>query len=171
MPAKPAWLLHIPEIVTMLESFEVPVVDRASIERLFGLRRRRAIELLHHFGGYQAGRTFLIDRRSLIEQLKQGNAGEDFRREARRRERLEQAIEQLRRQHAAARIRIPVDPERIPRKLAELDAVDLAPGQLRIAFTGAADLLAKLYQLSQVAGNDFEGFCAAVESGWSKRLR
>ena len=67
MPAKPAWLLHIPEIVTMLESFEVPVVDRASIERLFGLRRRRAIELLHHFGGYQAGRTFLIDRRSLIE--------------------------------------------------------------------------------------------------------
>ena len=103
--------------------------------------------------------------------MKQGNAGEDFRREARRRERLEQAIEQLRRQHAAARIRIPVDPERIPRKLAELDAVDLAPGQLRIAFTGAADLLAKLYQLSQVAGNDFEGFCAAVESGWSKRLR
>ena len=58
MPAKAQWLLQIPEIVSLLETFEVPVVDRAIIERLFGLRRRRAIELLHRFGGYQAGRTF-----------------------------------------------------------------------------------------------------------------
>ena len=57
MPAKPAWLLKIPEIVTMLESFGVPVVDRAIIERLFGLRRRQAIELLHRLGGYQTGKT------------------------------------------------------------------------------------------------------------------
>jgi hypothetical protein len=27
--------------VTMLESFDAPVVDRAAVERLFGLRRRR----------------------------------------------------------------------------------------------------------------------------------
>jgi len=50
MPAKPAWLLKIPQIITMLDSFNVPVVDRAIIERLFGLRRRRAIELMHHLG-------------------------------------------------------------------------------------------------------------------------
>jgi hypothetical protein len=49
MPAKPAWLLKIPEIIRMLEAFDVPVVDRAIIERLFGLRRRQAIELLHRF--------------------------------------------------------------------------------------------------------------------------
>ena len=42
MPAKPVWLLKIPEIVAMLESFNVPVVDRASVERLFGLRRRNS---------------------------------------------------------------------------------------------------------------------------------
>jgi hypothetical protein len=40
MPAKTLWLLHIPEIVSQLETFDVPVVDRAIIERLFGLRRR-----------------------------------------------------------------------------------------------------------------------------------
>jgi len=62
MPAKALWLLQIPEIVSLLETFDVPVVDRAIIERLFGLRRRQAIELLHRFGGYQAGRTFLVDR-------------------------------------------------------------------------------------------------------------
>ena len=67
MPAKAQWLLQIPEIVSLLETFDVPVVDRGTIERLFGLRRRRAIELMHRFGGYQAGRTFLIDRHLLIE--------------------------------------------------------------------------------------------------------
>ena len=58
MPAKALWLLHIPDIIAMLESFDVPVVDRAVIEHLFGLRRRRAIQLPHRFGGYQAGRTY-----------------------------------------------------------------------------------------------------------------
>ena len=42
MPAKALWLLHIPEIIAMLETFDVPVVDRSIIERLFELRRRRA---------------------------------------------------------------------------------------------------------------------------------
>jgi hypothetical protein len=57
MPSKALWLLQIPEIVALLETFDVPVVDRAIIERRFGLRCRRAIKLLHRFGGYQAGRT------------------------------------------------------------------------------------------------------------------
>jgi hypothetical protein len=35
MAAKAAWLLHIPEIVSQLETFSVPVVDRAIIEHLF----------------------------------------------------------------------------------------------------------------------------------------
>ena len=34
MPAKALWLLQIPEIVALLETFDVPVVDRAIIERL-----------------------------------------------------------------------------------------------------------------------------------------
>jgi hypothetical protein len=84
MPAKPLWLLHIPEIVSQLEAFDVPVVDRAIIERVFGLRRRQAIALLHRFGGYQAGRTFLVDRRLLIEHLRHLADGEEFQRECRR---------------------------------------------------------------------------------------
>lgn len=63
MPAKALWLLHVPGIVSQLETFDVPVVDRAIVEHLFGLQRRQAIELLHRFGGYRAGWTFLVDRR------------------------------------------------------------------------------------------------------------
>ena len=101
MPAKAPWLLHIPDIIAMLESFDVPVVDRAVIEHLFGLRRRRAIELLHRFGGYQAGRTFLVDRRVLIEHLRRLAEGEEFQVERRRKERLDQAVDQLHRQRVA----------------------------------------------------------------------
>jgi hypothetical protein len=62
MPIKKTWLLRLPEIRAELTAMEVPVVDRAVFERVFGVRRRRAIQLLHHFGGFQAGRTFLVDR-------------------------------------------------------------------------------------------------------------
>jgi hypothetical protein len=165
MPAKALWLLHIPDIIAMLESFDVPVVDRAVIERLFGLRRRRAIELLHCFGGYQAGRTFLVDRRVLIEHLRRLAGGEEFQLERRRKERLDQAVDQLRRQRVAGSVRIPVPSDVLSQKIATLsEEIGLQPGHLHIEFSGTEDLLAKLYQLSQAASNDFNLFRAATES-------
>ena len=164
MPAKAPWLLHVPDIITMLETFDVPVVDRAVIEHLFGLRRRRAIELLHRFGGYQAGRTFLLGRLRLIDQLRGLLESDDFQSESRRRERLDHKIDQLRRHHAAAQVKIPVQPDVLNRKIAGLSAaVALEPGHLHIEFSGTEDLLSKLYELSQAASNDFDQFRAAAE--------
>ena len=164
MPTKPLWLLHILEIASQLETFDVPVVDRSIIERVFGLRRRQAIELLHRFGGYQAGRTFLVDRRLLIEHLRRLAEGEEFQRESRRQQRLDKTIDQLRRQQTAARVRIPVQPDVFSRKLPSLSpGVALEAGHLHIAFSGTEDLLSKLYELSQAASNDFDRFRAAAE--------
>ena len=164
MPAKPAWLLKIPKIVAMLESFDVPVVDRAIIERLFGLRRRRAIELLHRLGGFQSGKTFLVDRHVLIGSLRRLSEGEEFDWERRRKERLDGAIDRLRRYQTAARVRIPVPADVFSRKLADLPTgVAIAPGQLHIAFSGTEDLLTKLFEIAQAASNDYDRFCAAVE--------
>ena len=165
MPTKPLWLLHILEIASQLEAFDVPVVDRSIIERVFGLRRRQAIELLHRFGGYQAGRTFLVDRRLLIEHLRRLAEGEEFQRESQRQQRLDKTIDQLRRQQTAARVRIPVQPDVFSRKLASLSpGVALEAGHLHIAFTGTEDLLGKLFELAQAASNDFDRFRAASES-------
>jgi hypothetical protein len=161
MPAKAAWLLHIPEIVSQLDAFDVPVVDRASVERLFALRRRQAIELMHRFGGYQAGRTFLIDRRMLIDRLRRCAEGEEFQSENRRRERLQDAVDQLRRNVAAARVRIPTPPAVPVWSGIDLsDGVALEPGHLHISFHGTEDLLSKLYALSQAAASDFVRFQA-----------
>jgi hypothetical protein len=108
MPAKPEWLLRLPEIRTELEHLEVPVVDRAGIERIFGLKRRRAIVLMHQFGGYQAGRTFLLDRVRLLEELQSLESREDYGAEKRRRERLRDVVEASREHLNLMRVRIPV---------------------------------------------------------------
>jgi hypothetical protein len=164
MPANALWLLKIPDIISQLEAFDVPVVDRSILEHLFGLRRRQAIELMHRFGGYQAGRTFLIDRHILIDHLRRISEGERFQREIRRKERLQQAVEEFRRHRAAARVKIPVSPDVFDRKLADLPpGVALEAGHLHIDFSGTEDLLSKLFELSQAASNDFDRFREAAE--------
>jgi hypothetical protein len=90
--------------------------------------------------------------------------GDDFQMERRRKERLDQAVDQLRRNQAAARVRIPVQPDVGGRKIAGLSAgVALEAGHLHIQFSDTEDLLAKLYELSQAASNDFDRFRAAAE--------
>jgi hypothetical protein len=157
-------LLHIPDIVAQLEAFDVPVVDRSIVERTFRLRRRRAIELMHRFGGYQAGRTFLIERRVLIDHLRRLADGDEFQAERQRKERLDRTLGELRQHHAARSVNIPVQPDVWGRKLADLPAaVELKPGHLHIEFSGSEDLLTKLFELAATASNDFERFQAAVE--------
>ena len=92
----------------MLSDVRLPVIDRAAVERLFGLRRRQAIELLNRFGGYQAGRTFLIGREQLISQLDSMAASGEYRQEAARRERLAGSIEKIQRTRQTEAVRIPV---------------------------------------------------------------
>jgi hypothetical protein len=165
VPAKPSWLLHVPEIVEQLELFKVPVLDRAIVEMVFGLGRRQAIEFLHHFGGYQAGRTFLIDRQLLIQGLRRLMDGEEFHNEIRRKERLEQTIRQLHRSRAGTGVKIPVRPEMVEGRVASLSAgIALEPGHLHVEFSGTEDLLTKLYELSQAAANDFARFRTATEA-------
>jgi hypothetical protein len=159
MPAKAQWLLRVPEILEELRALDVPVVDRAVCERLFRLRRRRAIDLIHFFGGYQAGRTFLIDRPKLVAQLEQIRDSPDFKMEWRRKDRLAERLEAIRRLQAGARVAIPVEPEVLSQRLPDLPAgIGLSPGELHIQFRSSEELLSKLFALAQAIANDFEAF-------------
>ena len=158
------WLLRLPEILAELSGMQVPVIDRAVFERTFGVRRRRAIQLLHFFGGYLAGRTFLVDREALIRQLEPIQAGTEFVMEHRRRERLIEALEKVRRYRAAVKVVIPVAPDVYDRRMDGLpDGVRLRPGHLSVDFGKAEDLLSKLFELSQAAANDFESFRSSAD--------
>jgi hypothetical protein len=166
MPAKPEWLLRLPDIRAELEHLDVPVVDRASIERIFGLRRRRAIELMHEFGGYQAGRTFLLDRARLLEALQSLESGEDYAAEKRRRERLGDVVEASREHLISTRVRIPVRAAAARASLDQLaPGVLLMPGMLSIEFRHPIELLEKLYGLAQAISHDFERFEELLPGG------
>ena len=159
MPAKAQWLLRVPEILQELAALDAPVVDRAVCERLFRLRRRRAIDLMRCFGGYQTGRTFLIDRPKLIAQLEQLRDSPIFKMEWQRKERLSERLEAIRRLQTGARVAIPVAEEVLSQRLPDLPAgVGLSPGALHIQFQSSEELLSKLFALAQAIANDYEAF-------------
>jgi hypothetical protein len=153
MPAKAQWLLRVPEILEELAALDVPVLDRAACERLFRLRRRRAIDLIRGFGGYQAGRTFLVDRPKLVAQLERIRDSPDFKMEWRRKERLADRLDAIRRLQAGARVAIPLEPETLRQRLPDLPpGVGLSPGE------SSEELLRKLFALAQAIANDYEAF-------------
>jgi hypothetical protein len=159
MPARANWLLRVPVILEELSSLDVPVVDRALCERLFRLRRRRAIDLMRCFGGFQAGRTYLIERGKLVAELERVRDSGEFRMEANRKERLTDRLDAMRRLQSGARVAIPVKPETLDQRLPTLpDGVELASGALHIHFRSPEELLAKLFALAQAISNDYEAF-------------
>lgn len=159
MPAKPRWWLRIPEILPALENLDAPWLDRAAIEQVFGLRRRRAIELLHVFGGFQVGRMFLVDRQKVLDQLHGNSRGEEFRWERKRRRRLSEALSEARQYSQAARVKIPVL-EPSPGLPA---GVNIEPGRMVIEFQSVEDLLAKCYAMVQVAACDYVYFQQIIQ--------
>lgn len=158
LPAQPAWLLRLPEIREAVARLSAPVLDRAAVEELFGIRRRRAIELMHRFGGYQAGRTFLVDRLALLRQLDALLDGDDFRVERARRRRLAEDLQ-------SRAIPIPR-----PRSGPDLPGgVRLRPGELRIEFRGTEELLQRLFELALAIRNDYDRFDAIASSDAADR--
>ena len=75
-----------------------------------------------------------------------------------------QALDLARRQLAAQHVRIPAAVDVRERLLEDLSAgIALRPGELRITFSGAKDLAAKLLELSQAMANDWPAFRRTVE--------
>jgi len=159
MAAKSRWLMQIPNIIEELSKLDTPVVDRAIWESIFGVKRRRAIDLMQRFGGYQAGNTVLIDRLTLICQLRAMHDEPEVERERERKQRLSERLVQLQKHRRAAAVRIPVGPEAAHCMVADLPpGVCFEPGKLTIQYDGVENLLSRLYELAQAAANDFDRF-------------
>src|SRR5664280_1972220 len=109
--------------------------------------------------GYQAGRTFLLDRARLLEALKSLESREDYTAEKRRRERLRDVVEASREHLILTRVQIPVRAAAVRPSLDRLaPGVLLLPGILSIEFRHPIELLEKLYGLAQALTHDFEKF-------------
>ncbi len=157
MSRKSDWLLRLPFILGELQQLSVPVVDRSLIESLFHVERRRAIQLLHRFGGYQSGRTFLIERNSLLRSLALLESGDEFSTEVCRKERLSTELHRLREFTRASRVPVPAVPGVYQTRLSSLPlGVYLEPGKLTVEYGSPEQLLERLFALSQALVNDLD---------------
>ena len=70
MPAKPRWLLAIPDAISQLEQLDRQLLTRRDIERLFGVGKVRAAALMKTFGAELVGNQRTLRRTKLLQQLK-----------------------------------------------------------------------------------------------------
>ena len=163
MPAQPAWFHKLDAILTELRTIEPDYLDRQAVERIFGVRERRARQLMVGLPCIQVGNAVAVSRAALIERLETTSADERFQWEIVRRARVVESLETLRKNAAARRVQFPAPPAARDRSLANLPAdIDLRPGELRIRFTAPEDLALKLFELSQAMANDWPAIEAAL---------
>jgi len=164
MPNKPSWLLRVNGILEDLNSEDMavhPFLTRAAVEKLFGLKRRRAIELMHSVEGYQIGKTLVVNRARLAAWLRRASLGEQVWWEQARHTRVEEALEQVRQEREARKQRAVVPRSTLELKIEGIPpTVSIRPGELRVEFSGADDLFRQLFELAQAMKNDYERFKA-----------
>ena len=162
MPAKPRWLLAIPDAIRQLEQLDRDLLIRRDLERLFGVSKVRATQLMTTFGAGRTGHLLTLPRATLLRQLRRHRTLAAVRGEATRRARVVTAIRQAR----LIGIRAAVPSEALEARLSGLpDGVSVAPGRIEVRFSGAKDAVGRLFALAQALTNDYERFEALVEGG------
>ncbi|MCY4511557.1 MAG: hypothetical protein OXG35_32020, partial [Acidobacteria bacterium] len=96
MPAKPRWLLSIPDAISQLENLDRQLLTRRDIERLFGVSKAKAATLMQTFGAEMTGSQRTLPRTRLLQQLKKHRGRAAFRGEEERRARLVTALRRAR---------------------------------------------------------------------------
>jgi hypothetical protein len=164
MPAQPAWFHRLDEILGELSELKTSHLDRLSVQKLFGVRERRARQLMAGLPCLQVGNAIAVERQALIHRLLNTAGGERFQWEISRRERVSQSLETVRRHLAARRVPLPTPADVRDRMVRDLGpGIELRAGELRLQFCGAEDLAAKLFELSQAMANDWDAFKTLVE--------
>src|SRR3954447_21178406 len=96
MPARPAWISRIDLIIQELGALPRHFVDRATLEHLLRVGRRRAQQILAPCVSDRVGTNGLADRELLIAHLRAIADGVDGQYERRRRSKVARYLEQLR---------------------------------------------------------------------------
>jgi hypothetical protein len=162
MPTQPQWFQQVASALATLCASSTLVVDRAGLEKLFGVSARTAVRLMGRFGGYQSGRNYLIGRGDLIRALEELQADDAFAYESRRRQRLVDDLETVRRELRAKAVKLPVTPEPAVESSLPRGIRVARPGVLEVEFTSAEDLLGRLYELVQLAARDLDSLDRSV---------
>jgi hypothetical protein len=160
VPAKPSWFRRLPQILNDLRAHPHPYVDRATLELLLGVGRRRAQQILAPCVADRVGASGLASKEALLAHLEQIARGEEAFFEIRRRRQVARLLDQLRQQHLASPPLLVAAPAAVLRQtLGNLPAgVRIEPGRITVEFDEPHQALEKLLALAMAIGGDFEGF-------------
>lgn len=148
------WYQRVPGALAALRALPCPVVDRATLEILLGLGRRQAIRMMVHFGGYQSGKAYLVDRDELIRQLEELRQGADYVYDRARRRRVAAMAESLAAEWGARQTVISPPRKPVWSKSDLPETVRWEEGRLEIRYTGQEDLLTQLLALVQALARE-----------------
>ena len=162
MPAKPRWLLAIPDAIGQLEQLDRTLLTRRDVERLFGVSKARAATLMQTFGAELTGNQRTLPRTTLLQQLRKHRGRAAFHVEEERRQRL---VTELRKARLTGiRVKLPV--ESLGAKLASLPkGVTVERDRIEVRFAGAKNAVEQLYALAHALVNDYERFEELVDGG------
>jgi hypothetical protein len=163
MPDHPLWLERVPAVLDLLARPDAPaLLGRGTIEALLGVRRRRAILILHACEASQRGRNLVATRKAFLAFLERQRHEETLTRERDRQQQVAEALGQARKELAGPRISLPRPQTALT--LAGLPpGIHLTRGNLSVEFTTAPDLIEKLFTVAQVFAHDYESLEAALQ--------
>jgi len=160
-----SWEINLPDILEGLKNMPPGPLDRRDIELLFGVKSRRALQLLHIFGA-TGGLLLTIDRDRLEERITEMARTGELELSGERRAAIESKLGELGefRRAPFADVRIPLGRAAYGCRLDSLPAaVRFEPGQLVIEHDGAEDLAQKLFLVAQAFLNDLPAVADRVE--------
>jgi hypothetical protein len=166
VPAKPIWYSRIHQVIQALEALPRPFVDRATVEFLLGVGRRRAQQILAPCVTGRVGANGLADRHALIAHLRRIAHSDSRYYEQRRRQNVAAKLAELEKERREQpRLLVEAPTQFLNQELANLPpGVRLEPGRIVVEFTSPQYALAKLLALAMAIGNDFERFERQVQS-------
>jgi len=165
MPDHPLWLERVPAVLEFLAGPAAPaLLDRGTIEVLLGVRRRRAILILHQCQASPRGRDLLASREAFVTFLQSQDQEAALKKERARQQQVAAALAQARHELTLPRISLPRPAEPTHRTLAGLPpGIQLTPRNLSVDFTSAQDLIEKLFTVAQAFAQDYESLEAALQ--------
>src|SRR3954470_8127586 len=161
MPDKPIWYSRLEEAIQQIEALPYPWIDRATVEFVLGVGRRRAQQILQPLLSRQAGRNGLAPRDRVIQHLRHLCAGDSAAFESQRRKRFSTALSRLREEaQRQPRVLVEASTAIVNQEIDDLPpGVHLAPGRIVIdGFHTPEEAMKMMLALVMAMGNDPLGF-------------
>jgi hypothetical protein len=151
MPDKATWCGRLDEVTAALRSLPDRWVDRATIETLLGIGRRRAQQLLAPCVSRKIGGSGVADREAVIAHLERLVTGEAAHYESLRRRRLAAQLAALQRER---RVLVEAPAAVVHQDIEGLPGIAIAAGKITVEFDSPRQALERLLALAMAIGND-----------------